>query len=302
MTSEPVMEKGAFCISIDLEAAWGVWDKLTPQYLSKCLELERMIVDRILSIFDRYDISATWAIVGHLLEKRGDRAAGELPAWYAPDMIEAIRAARTEQEIGSHSFAHIYFSENTSERVQSDLAAARTIHERYGLEFTSFVFPRNMVSHLPLLARAGIRVFRGIDHGWHMAAPGRHPVARILHLLDTMIPLAPAVVRPVMHPGGLVELPGSRLLMGRNGLRKLVRPAVLELKAKRGLRAAARDKGVFHLWFHPTNFYYDSERQFATLETIVREAALLRGQQRLDIVPMRSFAGDTVRARAMAAH
>lgn len=301
MTAEPALEKGAFCISIDLEAAWGVWDKLTPQYLSKCLELERMIVDRVLAIFDRYDVSATWAIVGHLLEKRADGVAAEQPAWYAPDMIEAIRSARTKQEIGSHSFAHIYFSENTSEQAWSDLDAARAIHERHGLEFTSFVFPRNMVGHLPLLARAGIRVFRGIDHGWHMAAPGRHPVARILHLLDTMIPLAPAVVRPVIHPGGLVELPGSMLLMGRNGLRKLVRPAVLELKAKRGLRAAASDKSVFHLWFHPTNFYYDSERQFATLETIVREAVRLRDTHSLDIVPMRTFAAD-ISSASIAAH
>ena len=290
MTPTRTLGKGALCISIDLEAAWGVWDNPAPGYLSKCLELERMIVDRILSIFDRYDVSATWAIVGHLLKKSEDKDAGELPAWYAPDMIEAIRAAKTEQEIGSHSFAHIYFSNNTREQAEADLAAARAIHELHGLEFTSFVFPRNMVDHLQLLARAGIKVFRGTDHGWYTAAPGHHPIGRILHLVDTMIPLAPAVVQPLVHPNGLVELPGSMLLMGRNGLRKLVHPAVLGLKAKRGLKAAAREKGVFHLWFHPTNFYYDTEGQLATLERIVGEAALLRRERQIDIRTMGSFA------------
>lgn len=285
------MKKGAFCISIDLELAWGVWDNVTREYLAKCLELERAIVNRILRIFERYEIPATWAIVGHLLEKREGCPVSELPAWFAPDIIDAIRRAKTTQEIGSHSFAHIYFSETTAEAAASDLLAARMIHQRDGLDFSAFVFPRKMVDHLELLTRAGIRVFRGVDHGWHSAGSGRHPVARLAHLIETMIPSTPAVVRPVVHPGGMVELPGSMVLMGRDGLRKLVRRDVLELKARRGLRAAARKKAVFHLWFHPSNFYYETESQFATLEAIVKEAAVLRAQQRLDILPMGSFAG-----------
>ena len=45
------MKKGALCISIDLELAWGVWDQLTPGYVRQCVELERTIVKRILELF-----------------------------------------------------------------------------------------------------------------------------------------------------------------------------------------------------------------------------------------------------------
>ncbi len=55
--------RGFFCISIDLELAWGVWDQLSHEYLGRCLSLERRIVTRTLEIFRAYDTTATWVIV-----------------------------------------------------------------------------------------------------------------------------------------------------------------------------------------------------------------------------------------------
>ena len=50
------MKKGAFCISIDLELAWGMWDQLTPDHVRKCLDLERVTVhsaDRAVPLYLR---------------------------------------------------------------------------------------------------------------------------------------------------------------------------------------------------------------------------------------------------------
>ena len=283
------MTKGALCISIDVELAWGVWDIVTPGDIANCLRLERGIVRRLVELFERYDIPVTWAVVGHLLERRPDRPDSEVPAWYAPDVIDAIRGSRVEHEIGSHSFGHVYFAELSRDEAEADLARMRDVHQRHDLSYESFVFPRNMVAHEGALARAGVRVFRGKDRGWFTLARGRL-ARRVTHLADAIVPVTPAVVEPVSRADGLVELPGSMLLMSRNGLRRLILPRLVKLKAKRGLRAAVRSRRVFHLWFHPSNFYFDAEGQFGALEAVLEEAARLRRAGRLDVRTMRSFA------------
>jgi peptidoglycan/xylan/chitin deacetylase (PgdA/CDA1 family) len=281
---------GTLCISIDLELAWGIWDSPSPEYLKKCLGLERQIVNRLLRTFARYEISATWAIVGHLLEKSSTTSLTEAPAWFAPDLVDSIVATSPKQEIASHSYGHIYFNDCSRDVILADLLAARAVHQNHGLDFTSFVFPRNQVSHIDLLVQAGIKVFRSVDWGWHMTASRWNShLGRVANLVDKMVPLAPPVVRPIVHSGGIVELPSSMLLMGRNGIRRLIQPAVLEYKCRKGLQAAARDNGVFHLWFHPSNFYYEMESQLSIVENVIREAAVLRDQGRLNILPMRSF-------------
>lgn len=286
---------GSLCISIDLELAWGIWDKPAAAYHERCAARERAIVDGLLRLFADHDVPATWAIVGKLLER--DPAPPSATAhgeriWYAPQLIDAITAARPAHEIGSHSHAHLYFHEATRDALRADLAAARETHARHGLAFRSFVFPRNQVGHLDLLREAGIEVFRSVDDGWYVTARQRlgATAGRLANLADKALPIPPRAVAPIDHGGGLVELPSSMLLLSRNGLRRLVRPSTLVAKARLGLAAARRTGGVFHLWFHPSNFYYDTERQLAVLGDILARAADLRARGELAIRTMGSFA------------
>src|SRR6185436_11402526 len=104
------MARGSLCISIDVELAWGIWDKPSPAYHARCAEREDRIVADLVALFDRFAVAATWAIVGRLLER--DETAARSTAhgeriWYAPALIERVRAARTLQDIGSHSYAHV---------------------------------------------------------------------------------------------------------------------------------------------------------------------------------------------------
>jgi len=291
---------GALCISIDVELAWGIWDKPSAAYHDRCARHEAMIVGRLIELFERHEVSATWAIVGRLLERDATAAATTAHGdriWYAPQVIEAIQRARVAQDIGSHSYGHVYFGETPREALRRDLAAARRVHDAHGLPFTSFVFPRNQVAHLDLLREAGVGVFRSTDRGWHMAVRDRlgGRAGRVANLADKLLPIPPAAVHPVAHAGSgpgaaaLVELPSSMLLMARNGLRRAIHPASIVGKARLGLRAARRGGGTFHLWFHPSNFYYEPEAQLATLAAIVAAAAAMRNSGQLEIRPMSSY-------------
>jgi peptidoglycan/xylan/chitin deacetylase (PgdA/CDA1 family) len=288
------MAPGSLCISIDVELAWGIWDKPQPAYHARCAEREAAIIDGLVALFDRFAIAATWAIVGRLLE-RDDTAARSTPhgdrIWYAPQLIDRVRAARTPQDIGSHSYAHVYFGASPREALRDDLAAARRVHDHHGLPFTSFVFPRNQVAHVDLLREAGVKVFRSVDRGWHIDVRERLGTGpgRVANLADKILPIPPAVVAPIDH-GDVVELPSSMLLMARNGLRRAVHPAAVVAKARLGLTRARRTGGAFHLWFHPSNFYYDTERQLETLGSILGSAARMRDQGEIEIRPMSSFA------------
>lgn len=289
------MRQGALCISIDVELAWGIWDRPSAAYLRLCAERERAVVRDVLGLLASREIPATWAVVGQLLRRPrrvpvpsefGDRI------WYAPDVVEAIHAARPVQDIGSHGFAHIYFHQASRDEARADLQAARAAHDEHGLAFTSFVFPRNQVDHLDLLAQAGIAVFRSADRGWHAAVRRRLGTwpGRAANLMDKVLPVAPAVVQPSAVAGPLVELPGSLLLLGRAGARRVVPPASLSWKARLGLRRAARSGRVFHLWFHPSNFYWDPDVQLRVLQEILDDACELRERGLLEIRTMASYA------------
>jgi peptidoglycan/xylan/chitin deacetylase (PgdA/CDA1 family) len=287
-----LVRQGAFCISIDLELAWGFWDRPSREYDRLCAEKERAIVRALLDLFATHEVPATWAIVGRLLDRSDTLPPTREHLWYAPDLVEAIRHASPRHDVGSHGFAHVYFRESGRDTLRADLRCARRVHDDHGLDFTSFVFPRNQVAHLDLLCEAGIRVFRGTNAGWETTVREKlgETLGRAANLADKLLPTAPAVVLPRPHPSGLVELPASMSLLGRGGLRRLVRPDVARTKARLGLHRAIREGAVFHLWFHPSNFYWETDVQLRVLEGILDEACTLRDRDALEVRTMASYA------------
>src|SRR5262249_43067 len=152
--------------------AWGFWDILTPEVLRLSESLERPICDKLLELFDRYHIPATWAVVAAVLDRASAQGrAGNEASWDAPEIIERIRAANTAHELGSHGGRHVYYDRMSANEAEEDLAFIKQVHRDHGLALDSFVFPRNGVGHLDLLARAGFSTFRGPDTGWVRLAP-----------------------------------------------------------------------------------------------------------------------------------
>jgi hypothetical protein len=290
------MAKGKLTISIDLELAWGVWDVLTAEQLQMAGTAERPICAALIELFDRYGVPATWAIVAALLDEASSIShPGSKACWFAPDIIERLVGAKVAHEIGSHSGRHIYFDNASAAEARADLEFAKDVHSANGLAFGSFIFPRGACGHLDQLARVGLHTFSHADVGWTVTArrAGGH-AARIAKLVDKLLPIAP-------HPtvarqrDGLIELEKSMLLMGRNGLRRFILPPVTRAKLQLGLQRARRMGGTFHLWFHPSNFYYRRDEQLATLAWFLEHAADEAGRGHIDICTMGAYADMSVR-------
>lgn len=271
--------KGALVISIDYEYAWGYADmRLSDADLAR-IRGEVAITERLLALFDKYDIPATWAIVGKLFEEGSD------PAWSdTHGLIKKIAGAQAGHEVASHSYAHISYRDAGQEQAHADAKAAAETHARAGLPATSFIFPRNLEGNHEVLRAQGFRVYRGLTPRWYHAWPG--PLRRVGHLLDSVLPLYKGV-RPEAGQAGLTNLPDSALLFARNGVRRLIPVWLMSYMLVRGMRLAARRGAIFHLWFHPSNFSYDTNNQFFIFEAILADAARMRDASTFDVLTMR---------------
>ncbi|MGH6736251.1 MAG: hypothetical protein ACRECX_09245 [Methyloceanibacter sp.] len=283
--------KGKLTISVDLELAWGVWDELTPERLRLAEDAERPICAALIELFDRHAIRATWAMVAALLDEKSSEARpGAKGCWYAPDIVERLLAAKTQHEIGSHGGHHVYYDEIDAASAGEDLAFARNIHRRSDLPFVSMVFPRNTIGHLPELEKAGLRVFRGPDAGpVTTLRKAVRPLGQAANLADKLLPFPPPLVHAARR-GAMIEVPGSMLLIGRNGLRRFVLPTVTRAKLERGLARARSHGGVFHVWFHPSNFYYRRDEQLDTLDWFLERAADEAARGHIDVLTMGAYA------------
>lgn len=293
---------GKLTISIDLELAWGVWDSLSAQQLQLAESEERPICAALIELFDRHQVPATWAMVAALLdEKSGKERPGPVKCWYAPDIVEQLLGAKTPHEIGSHGGHHIYFDRIDAPTAETDLAYAREIHKAHDLPFTSIVFPRNAVGHLGTLERAGLRVYRGPDAGLATSLRrSSEPLGQAAHFGGQLLPLPPPVVKATRR-AALTNVPGSMLLIARNGPRRFVLPSVTRAKLELGLARARRQGDIFHLWFHPSNFYYRRDERLATLDWFLERAASEAGRGAIDIVTMGAYAAQEPVQRAQAA-
>ncbi len=298
-TTKVLLPNGIFVLSIDTELCWGVVDK--PDRLDKNIkyyEQSRDCIVDILKLLEKYNISATWAIVGHLFleecvsengQKHSDIPRStypwyskdwfeespcsncrEAPLWYGQDIIEKIMNCSVYQEIASHSFAHIPYGDINTKRitVQADLANCVFEAQKLNLELKSFVYPRNNVGYIDELSNFGFKAYRGEEPIWYRRFPQK--IRRICHIVDQVLAISPPVSLPE-YDQGLYNIPSSMFYRPMNGLRRLI-PVKLKIsKARKGIRNAIRDKKVFHLWFHPFNIATNREKLLYGLEEIFKE-------------------------------
>ena len=305
-------EKGYFIISVDVELAWGVCDKPINSVIRSAIDSERATIQRLLKIFSEFNISATWAVVGHLLLTEclweGHVVHPEIArpvikgsssdwffqhpksavdaCWYGTEIISQICSIKPSQEIGSHSFAHMPYDEKRSNpaAVISDVERAKQLHINANLPFEVFIFPRNKVGFINVLAKAGILVYRGNTRRWYDLAP--RICQRPLRLINYIMAVTPPTVMPTLDSYELVNVPDSMLLLSRNGLRRLVPSQNLIKMGIAGLNRAARNGEVFHLWFHPINFAYETYTQFHILENILEHAQTLIKQEVIEVITL----------------
>jgi len=311
------LERGVFVLSIDTELMWGSLHRMSPaEFEAKNGQL-RDVIRRLLALLDRYKVAATWALVGHLFldscERGADgRAHPELarpnydwypydwyrqdpctdlatdPLWYGADVVELVRSASTGHEIGSHSFGHIVFGDPgcPPAAARDDTEAWLAAAQGRGVQGTSFVFPRNRIGHLDIIAAAGFRCYRG----YRMPAKRRVPD----RAADAMREVLGAPARaswPSTDASGLLEIPGTMPFLVPSGrLRRWVSVDARVAKAKGGIRRAVRQRAVFHMWFHPMDLAQESEERFAGVEKILAEVDRQRSLGKLETLTMAALA------------
>jgi peptidoglycan/xylan/chitin deacetylase (PgdA/CDA1 family) len=302
--------RGVFTLSLDFELIWGTLDLFGPDgFREACLRERAGVVDRLLALLAEHEVSATWLTVGHLMLDRcsgpahpevarpthawsrgdwfaddpgGDETAA--PLFFARSLIERIRACPVPQEIGGHSFSHVIYGDPGCSRAaaESDLDALVAAASAIGLSLQSFSFPRNRVGHQDALVPRGFKVFRAPEPGWHFQA--RSPLIRRLgHLADVVLARRPPAVFPRREVDGLVSVPGSMIYFPMHGLRRYLPVSVRVRRARKGLAEAVRERGVFHLWTHPTNLADETEAMFGGLAAILQEVRDLCRAGRLEV-------------------
>lgn len=315
-----VATSGAFVVSLDFELVWGVRD-LEIAGEGKNLMPTRVVVPRLLELFRKYEIHATWATVGFLFfETREDllKSLPELkpnyknihlspyktineeiglnegndPLHYAPSLIQMI-VKTPYQELGTHTFSHYYCLEDgqTEKDFQADLRAAISAGKRYGCEIRSIVFPRNQYSQeiLNVCAANGIKTYRGNENLWFRApskrSEHRRLSRRVMRIMDAYLDVTGANSYQVPKASDPVNVPASRYLRPIARRFKIFEPLRLR-RIKSSMHKAARAGEIFHLWWHPEDFANDVEGNIKFLEQILMEFSKLRslyGMQSLNM-------------------
>jgi peptidoglycan/xylan/chitin deacetylase (PgdA/CDA1 family) len=324
-TAVAALDRGAMVVSIDTELAWGLAHRRGADGRladlgaeSGHLGREREVVAAILDLFARFEIHGTWAVVGHLFLDRcrpgpGGRRHPEIvrpaypwlegdwfdidpgtsrdddPFFYAPDIVDLVAACPVEQEIASHGFSHVIAGEAgcSAEAFASELTASQAVAGERGIALRSFVYPRNAIGHLATLAASGFTSYRGSRpapfpgvRGWRR---------RVVAVADRLRPRPGSTVSPLPGPGGLWNIPQTYLFAPATSRRRLP-PAIWARQPVARLHQAARQRSLFHLWFHPYNVTAAPERALAALERICAAAAAQRDRGRLDVVTMGQLA------------
>lgn len=285
---------GRLVISFDVELAWGVIE--SQRWLQRQADgvyvRTRSTTRELLKAFDTYDIQATFAIVGglletpgkwtldHLPEKARDRTwralrEGETSSFHGRDMIDMIAQARIRHPIASHSYSHTRFLHPgvTSEFVREDLRHYWRVLPEELNAVPALVFPQNEEGYYPEVRNNGFRAVRGRDP----EPDGRYHWQRMLKSVFSTPPLSE--ITDV--GGGLIRSTGSvKFISGRR--RRLM---LVERQAQLGLDRAVRESGTLHVWNHPYNFA-ETPGLLPAFVRFLRKAAALRDQGRLVIGQM----------------
>ena len=307
---------GQFVLSLDTELAWGAVHRGGYAGRERDFDRTRYVVEELLGLLDKYEISATWAIVGHLFIETCWPVNGvkhpeivrpdypgfvgdwfdrdpcsnvyEDPYWYGTDIVRKIVDCATPQEIGSHNFSHVIVDQGCSrESFASELEASKAAAAEWDVSLESFVFPRNVINHLDVLAESGITAFRGITPNWTAGLPGW--LQRPARFVDAFLPLGTPTARPNFQ-NGMWDIPASYNYLHRTGWGRLVPIKVRVRKAISGLRQAGSRGEVFHLWTHPFNIASDPIPLLRGLESIFHEVCDLRASGLIENVTMGELA------------
>lgn len=299
-------KKGTLVISLDYELMWGCCEWSTPEeYGQTNVANVSKVINRMVKLFHKYGVHATFATVGMIMLKDKDEATQMIPSKvpsyhrqeaspYANDYIsqikaehqnlyfalEQIRMLQTDAnfEVATHTYCHYYCWEpgQTVEEFEADLQKAVEVAKNQGIILNSIVFPKNQVSdeHLKVCAHHGITSYRGNALKYFNEPKSKWEALknRICRLLDAYINIGGYTSAPyslLKHREGMLNVCASRMLRPYSP-----RLSFLERLRLRRIRKemihAAKTGELYHLWWHPHNFGANMEENLSFLEKVLK--------------------------------
>lgn len=271
-----------FCISLDFEKKWGILDKDLTDYDKNILNVP-LVVEKLLILFEQFNINTSWAFVGALLiEDKNqldtiinncdyltyeDNALNpknyftkqgyDKKLFCAVDEIITISKI-PRHELISHSFFHTYFNENglkndalkkDCELFDSFAGKAISLHNK------GMIFPRNQVpEHQEPVNnydyyRSNLDNY--FDKGYSESELGFF--IKLARFSDCFIPLRKnRCCKPFIDANGKLSIPATRFL--RSSYKYSVLNKLQLRRIKGEMLWAAKNNNYYHLWWHPHNF------------------------------------------------
>ncbi len=320
------MNTGRFVISLDFELYWGMTDKVTLKEYGENILGVRKVIPRMLALFQKYDIAATWGIVGMLTFESKEELLKALPAkqpqyenpslsnythlsersveehdqyYFGASLVREIQTY-PRQEIASHTFSHYYCREagQNAETFRADCEAQQNALARLGVTATSLILPRNQwrEEYLPTCREFGITAFRGNQRGFAYAPRNEKsqtsPFIRALRLLDHYLPLfgAHTHTSEEMQKTRPYNIPASIFFRPYTARLRFLEPLRL-WRIKSAMTVAAKEGKLFHLWWHPHNFGKNIEQNLQNLEEVLKHYTLLQKRYGMESRSMQEVAG-----------
>jgi len=317
------MKKGSLIISLDFELFWGIFDHANVEDKKKYFDNTLKVIPEILSLFEKYQIKATWATVGFLFFKDLNELLQNLPDiqpqyiqkklsayhfikdnqklieknlsyFFAPDMIQKI-SKTTGQEIATHTFSHYYCLEEgqNEEDFKKDIKAFKNIADKLDIKTESLVFPRNQYNknYLDICIQQGLKVIRTNPDYWFWDMSRSETfIKKIIRTLDAYMPIGNMSFDSShiqFYKNKLVLLPASRFY------RPVEKNVLLnKLRLRRIIKEmekAAINKRFYHLWWHPHNFGLYPQQSLKELEELLNHFALLKENYGMESLAMSDF-------------
>ena len=311
---------GTLIVSLDFELFWGMLDRCALEDYQANVLGGRTAIPRMLKLFEKYDIHATWATVGFLFaenyqelkhyfpeykpsydqkklspydwfEKIGEDETSA-PCFYCPGLIQLV-SQTPGQEIGSHTFAHYYCREagQTVEQFAADMAAAKKIAADHGYQVTSVILPRNQCepAYTQVFRDLGFTAYRDEENDWIHEKVKFRPLLRLLRLADVYLPLTGQGGYHPQKEDGIWNLVGSRMYKPiMKPLAFLERLKIHRIKAQ--MLHAAKNNLTFHLWWHPHNVGVMTDAHMEQLEEIFEYYQQLKLRYGMESLNMREAA------------
>lgn len=299
------MKQGSFIISLDYELMWGMFDVVSKDGYGKTnVQNVPVVLDKLIELFQKYDIHATIAAVGMLMYNNKQELIADLPSirptynipersayngtidgiqadeeslFFQLQSVEKMRTVPTI-EIGTHTYCHYYCWESgqSVQQFEADITKACEVAERNGIKVRSIIFPRNQVSseHLRVCAKHGITSYRGNALKYFDQPKSKCDIIknRILRFLDSYINIGGMTSVPyddITEEQGLVNLRASRLLRPYSKKLSFIDGFRLR-RMKKEMVYAAQNCQMYHIWWHPHNFGVNMNENLAFLEELLK--------------------------------